>query len=66
MTDRDYDYSFVFFLVLILAALIVGLISTVCSYHDERKRADYWRDLAVDLAVRHHDQAVLDAAERER
>ncbi len=66
MTDRHYDYTFGFFMAIILAALIVGLASAVFSYHDERKRADYWRELAVDLAVRHHDQAVLDAAERER
>lgn len=67
LTDSKYQqWSGGFVLALIMAALGIGFVGVVFEAHRQRERADYWKEIAVDLAMEHGDDAVLDAAERGR
>lgn len=67
MTESKYQqWSGGFVVALIMAALGIGFVGAVVAATNERQRGNYWREIAVDLATEHGDQAVLDAAERER
>lgn len=66
MTDRYQQWSGGFVLALIMVALGIGFVGAVIAAHKEQQRAEYWKAIAVDLAGDVGDQAVLQAAERER
>lgn len=47
-----------FVVCIIMAALGIGFVGAVIAAHQEQKRADYWREVALDLA----DKTNMDVA----
>lgn len=68
MTNKYQQWSGGFVVCIIMAALGIGFVGTVIAAHQERQRADYWREIALDLAERTNVDAsvIRELVERER
>lgn len=67
-SEPRYDWHATVPLALLCLALLAGMISASIDAHDERKRAESWRDLALEMAENPTDEtarAILNAARRE-
>lgn len=69
MKDQPrYDWHSTIPLALLCLAFLAGMISAMIGANDERRRAESWRDLAIEMAENPTDEtakAILNAARRE-
>lgn len=69
-TDQPrYDWHATIGLAVLCVAFLAGMVNALIGANDERRRAESWRDLAIEMAENPTDEtakAIIEAARRER